>query len=711
MCGIVGLYTTKKHTPSLDQRGINRLRDRLQHRGPDDAGTFAADACVLAHRRLAVIAPQQNHPGAHQPATTPDNRYTLVYNGELYNDRQLRAQLTTQHRAHFKGNCDTETVLIALATWGHAALERFRGMYALAFYDAVEHTLLLARDPLGIKPLYYTPPGVTAPEELAFASEPTALLEHPRVSAQPDIAMVSAYLSTIRTVLDDRTMYKDIRAVRPAEALLLASPGGTLKIKQLKHWKGPPVANPDSTITIEDAARQVRQTIAGSTQPNTDGINRTERQYAKQGVGGQDENAGLVEGGFVDGGIEGEGGEGGAHNEGTSLITVTHPAGVVDQGAVPAHLRSDVPLCSLLSGGLDSTIVAWETSRSLPNPANLRTYCAGAQNDNDNEPETTSINDLRRSPPQGVDDYAFARHVAANLGVNHAEARVARAHFAERWRWMIDQLGVPLSTPNEVAIYEVAARLRADGCVVTLSGEGADELFAGYGPVMDNAHTFNSQPATKQHTITQRAAAGGMFELASNAWVAPNVKQLLLQDDIWNAAEQDAWLHETYADNFAACIDECGENALPIDAHLRFHRRINLAGLLQRLDSATMLASVEGRTPLADRVVAELAESLPMSVKYRPFDAVLSSPTPAVNTKMALRRAYAGVLPDGVLQRAKASFPMPFQEWAGDMVGVLRESPLAEAVFRREAIDELCRDPRSLWNIAWPAINLALWGR
>jgi asparagine synthase (glutamine-hydrolysing) len=155
------------------------------------------------------------------------------------------------------------------------------------------------------------------------------------------------------------------------------------------------------------------------------------------------------------------------------------------------------------------------------------------------------------------------------------------------------------------------------------------------------------------------------------------------------------------------------------------HRRVNLTGLLQRLDSATMLASVEGRTPFADRVVAELAESLAMDLKFEVADdegeAGHARPGAALatlrrtmrrtrgRTKVALREAYAGVLPQAVLSRPKASFPLPFQEWMEEPSRVLRRSAFAHEIFNPAAIEAVSARPGALWSMAWPMINVALW--
>src|SRR5262249_44454122 len=150
------------------------------------------------------------------PMVTADGRYAIVYNGELYNDAELRAELGNLGE-RFRTASDTETVLLTLARWGAAGLEKLRGMYALGFFGTLERTLLLARDALGIKPLYYRFGDAGDGSSLVFASEVTAILAHPGISARPDLAGISGYLTTIRTVTGERTMFEGVRALRPGQ--------------------------------------------------------------------------------------------------------------------------------------------------------------------------------------------------------------------------------------------------------------------------------------------------------------------------------------------------------------------------------------------------------------------------------------------------------------------------------------------------------------
>jgi asparagine synthase (glutamine-hydrolysing) len=190
---------------------------------------------------------------------------------------------------------------------------------------------------------------------------------------------------------------------------------------------------------------------------------------------------------------------------------------------------------------------------------------------------------------------------------------------------------------------------------------------------------------------------GGAFRLHEAAWTPLSAKAAILNDPVLRASGRDIELVRTYREEF----ERCGGGA-DLDSHLRFMRRVNLAGLLQRLDTATMLESVEGRTPFADAHIAALAQSLPMREKY---DTAATPPG-----KRCLREAFAAVLPPEVLARPKASFPLPFEAWIADNAGVLRTSTFAAEVFTPAAIETVMVRPAELWRLAWPMLNIAMWG-
>lgn len=592
MCGIAALLNLNQPATPSSNDIIDRMRDRIAHRGPDDAGTWRGKWGSIAHRRLSVIDPG---PAGHQPMHCPDDRYILAYNGELYNDLDLRSELATLG-VRFRTNCDTETILHALIQWGDQALERIRGMYAFVFLDTLNAKATIARDPLGIKPLYFSTINQDQQTQLAIASEIPALLEHPAVSNTPDPVTLSAYLTTVRTTLGPRTMFQQIQTLEPGDWITidLSNPSTA----QHRNWWDD---NADRSPT-----QALRQTIEDS---------------------------------------------------------------------VHRHLRTDVPMCALLSGGLDSAITTTIARRSLDA---LNTYCAGARTDGFD------------------DDFKFAAQLAKQLGTTHHEVAVTQDDFTRMLPELITKMGNPMSTPNTIAIFAVAKALRKQGHIVTISGEGADELFAGYTPIMQQcAARVASLPDPKHDP------EGGLFHLHTNAWISKDLKPGVLNQTLYEAAHEDQLLSEHYQSTFAQLSAQSNDTD-PLQTHLRFQRRMNLPNLLQRLDVATMLAGVEGRTPFADIEVAIAAESLPMDRKF------INDSLP--QTKIALREAFAPDLPDEIVNRPKASFPLPFQNWMAPFADLLFESPFSREVFHEQSLSLVAANPNKYWHMAWPMVNIALWG-
>lgn len=578
MCGIAGIISNHP----INERDVLAMRDQLAHRGPDDQGLLRTPVGTFAHTRLSIIDPTAS---GHQPMTTPDGRFAIVYNGELYNDHELRAELR-KLGVQFQSNCDTETVLHTVAQWGMDARHKIRGMYAFAVIDIQNRVCLLARDPLGVKPLYVS----KTKDALVFASEIRAILKHPGITPSPDMVTMSAYLSSIRPEFGERTLFEGIKSVGPG------------------MW----------SLYRDNKLLQQQDCWENATQPSACSTTRD-----------------------------------------------------IIQDSVVRHLRTDVPMCALLSGGLDSSIIAKIAMDQL---GELRTFCAGARTEGFN------------------DDFEMAQLVSKQLRTDHTEVEITPESFLARWTSMVSDTGLPLSTPNEVAIYEVCSALRDQGYPVTLSGEGADELFGGYESPLVQAHAF------VEH-IPDSDLVAGQFHLHSNAWVKDEIKPMLMQEAWSSRCDGDTELREWYQQSFSALRASTGTS---MQAHLAFHRKLNLPNLLRRLDQASMLASVEGRTPFADFDVALHAESLPMSERF-----VAGPPN---QSKIALREAFKDQLPDEIINRSKASFPLPFQNWVGELSEILGQSEFAREHFTPDAIYAVRNDPAQHWNLAWPMLNLTLWG-
>jgi len=607
MCGIFGDVARSGLEPSISGHEADLLRDVMISRGPDSGSTWRHENVLLAHRRLAV---RTTGPGGDQPLVSSDGRWAVTFNGELYEEQELRRQLEDRGIS-IPDAGDAATVLGALRAWGGGSFQRMRGMFALAAVDLHSRQLWLARDSFGMKPLYWW----ADEREIVFASSQKALLAHPRVEPRPDLPVVSAYLTTLRTELDARTLFAGVSAVRPGQVLCF------------------------------DLDRAINVPLEYS-------ISHASRSYAQ--------DIGDV--------------------EAAELIRTT----LAD--SVDRHLVGEVPVACLLSGGIDSTGIAAlaRTSSQLP------TFCAGTRGE---EPG----------------DLEFAHEAAAQLGLEHSQVVVDRAGFDAGWGELLDVTGLPVSTPNEIAILDVCRRLRQDGNIVALSGEGADEVLGGYEGVMEAARRFEA--------VASSPLDGGRLHLELGAWVPIGVKGAVLREEAFRGIEGDRFLIEAYRTAFADSQAEASSDAHPLEAHLRFLRRTNMVSLLGRFDRVSMVAGVEGRCPFADREFIAAAESLPIELKVaRPAGGHSGAPEEGAvreflhRGKRVLRQALAKLMPHSILARPKASFPLPFQDWMASSARELPRSPFASTLFEPHVLEDIAREPQRSWVRAWPVLNIARWG-
>jgi len=592
MCGIFAIFAPGDRSTGLAEPDFARLRDRLRHRGPDDAGVWHDRHALIGHRRLAIMDPAHGR----EPIVRgdPDDPCVVVFNGELLNHRELRTSLA-ETGERFDTDCDAETAAAAVARWGEAAIDRFRGMFAIAWYRPRSRRLVLARDAFGVVPLLHA---TLRDGRIAISSEMTPLRLLLGDDATVDPATLSAYLSSIRITVGDRTMLGRVRTVRPGH-LVRIDLSSAAAVTSAHRWWTPPAVTGDLRGDAADAA--------------------------------------LV--------------------------------AAIDE-SVAAHLQSDVEVCTLLSGGLDSAVITTLV--------------------HDRNPEVRAFTAI--GGDGGADeDRAAAVVVADGLGITRTEIDPAvGVSPLERWRTMVATLGVPLGTPNEVAIHALAEGVAAAGFKVALSGEGADELLGGYEPVLAVAGSIAA-------TAPSAEAAAAML-VETIAWIPPSRQPAVLSAD-WAAAVagETRLVEET-----AGSISAGGDPGVP-RTYLRWLQDINLAGLLGRLNHASMSSSVEARPPFADRRVAETVARIATDDLFR-----VGGVSPGESsTKIALRRGFASRLPPHVVHRPKASFPTPFADWSSRMLASadVREAlrPLVRAV--PGADPDHSADPL----VAWPLANLGLW--
>ncbi|MBN2162802.1 MAG: asparagine synthase (glutamine-hydrolyzing) [Pontiellaceae bacterium] len=630
MCGIAGIFNWDVAAP-IPFGELRRAADQMSLRGPDAEGFHKMPGVAFAHRRLTVIDLE----GGWQPMVDRRTRVALVYNGEIYNFKSIRRELSNLGHA-FGSKSDTEVLLRAYLQWGAACVDRLVGIFAFGIYDPRDERLLLVRDRMGAKPLYYA----QTERGIVFASSVAALLHFDGVGLDVDPSALVHYFSSIRTTIGRHTLLESVKTLEPGTGLMARRDGCRSDI--FRYWEFPVVPESEKqTVDFDEATEYVREMVCRS---------------------------------------------------------------------VDEQMVSDVPLGGFLSGGVDSTIIASVASGL----GKFGAYNVGYGEHDCNE-------------------WPYVRMAADAFGISCREIRLEADGFVDTWKFIMQQKGLPLSTPNEVPIYHLAHALRQD-YTVALSGEGADEVFGGYVSPYFSAFDFDRarrRPPAGQgdYTAIDRAMLRlyGQTHLRShveqhfllNSWVSPPTINALLVPFV--AAGLDGvfdYYHRLF-DQFTGCST--------LDKHMHLHARINLEGLLNRVDSSTMAASVEARVPFTDHRIAEFLYTLPDAYRMSLRDAASQAQASVMNavemdqrnlieSKRLLRAAFEADIPAEILHRRKVSFPVPFREWLGGSlhgfaVETLRGSELVGQVIREEALREMVAgaDNPACGMVLWPLVNLALW--
>lgn len=633
MCGIVGYLSPSPPPPHEWRPRLQRALDDMALRGPDDVDVFFAPRIGLGHRRLSII----DLKGGHQPFVDSQTGDVIVFNGEIYNHRELRAELQAAGRI-FHTHSDTEVLLHAFQEWGENCLGRFLGMFAFAIYTPHDGALFLARDRLGIKPLFWGEQQNT----FCFASSARALLDLLPQKPALRTEALSHYLSSIRVNRGSVTLLQDVNLLEPGHCLRVSSTGS---LKIWSYWQPLALAPGDKPQrSMEEASEILRSLLEDS---------------------------------------------------------------------VRLRLLSDVPLGGFLSGGLDSTIIAALATRQTNH--HYHAYNVGY-------------------PQPGYNEFPYVQEAADAYGMNCRQIELDPNDYPALWQFLVRQNGLPLSTPNEVPIYMLSKSLRQD-YTVALSGEGADEIlggyiiahFAGFDFERASRAPLGTKPLTHIDRAIQRAyGQPHLPDLATqhlllNAWLSSADKQTWLHPDILSQLDGDSALH-THYDNLYARHPQCSI----LDRILHAHLRTNLEGLLLRVDSSSMAASVEVRVPFTDHRLVDFAFSLPDDFRLGWRDAAARASAAALNvqeivqhdlieSKRILRRAYADRIPPSILHRPKMSFPVPVFDWLNTWMKpmareIVASSPLRNTLFNSSAIDAWLNGQQPLSPLKlWPIVNLCLW--
>lgn len=589
MCGICGLYDPSGR--GVDSTLVEAIRDRLRHRGPDDAGMYHDPLVGLGMTRLSII----DLPTGHQPIANEDGTIWMVCNGEIYNFKTLRASLE-QDGHRFTTRSDSEVIVHLYERDGEACVDHLEGMFAFAVWDRPRRRLLLARDRLGIKPLYYAPMG----QGLVFASELKALLRHPDLSRDVDLCALDDYL-TLEYVPAPKTIYRAVRKLPPAHRLIADARG----VRVERYWQAR--FTPKTEVTDERALAERLLELLGR--------------------------------------------------------------------AVRSHLVSDVPIGLLLSGGLDSSAVA-----ALLPPA-----------------AAASVQSFTvRFQEPSFDESAHARAVAKHLGLRHHEELLTAESAVRCLPEVMAALDEPLGDASAIPTFFLS-RVARRQVTVALSGEGGDELFAGY-PTYQ-AHRLASWyrrlplairerlvspliralPVSRDNLsvdfrakrfLTGMALAPTQQHLVWMGSLGPDAKRQVLTDEVQSALRAQPY---ESLEAVAGSLNG-GERLDPVDTMLRMDLETYLPNdLLAKVDLMSMANSLEVRVPFLDRHVVEFACTLPSRWKLR-----------GLTTKYLVRRALATRLPRDVVRRPKKGFGIPVAEWIRGPLRPLITDALDAARLSRE---------------------------
>jgi asparagine synthase (glutamine-hydrolysing) len=585
MCGITGFIdqwdATK--TRGADERAqiLDRMCRVITHRGPDDQGVLVQPGVALGMRRLSII----DLSGGHQPISNEDGSVTIVFNGEIYNYRELQSLL--QSRGHeFKTNSDTETIVHAYEEFGASCVDHLRGMFAFAIWDERQKTLFIARDRVGKKPLYYS---ITSSGTFVFGSELKTLLQHPDVERNTNPRALDAYFS-LGYVPDPLSIFKNVEKLSPGHHLTFA--GGRLSVE--RYW---------------------------DFEYHTNGNDHRAVDYL-------DELRSLLE------------------------------------ESVKLRLVSDVPLGAFLSGGVDSSTVVGLMARALDQP--VKTFSIGFNEDS-------------------FDELKYARLTAEKFQTDHHEFLVTPdiCEVVDQLAWHFDE---PFADSSAIPTY-VVSKLAREHVKVVLTGDGGDELFAGY------TRYLTEQRRGKFDLLPRFVREGLMNPLSRSlphsAWGRNYLHNVSLDPitryldnvSVFSGLNKGALYTADFSDQLRSgshlrtYFQELSGNVRTnagLDSLLYIDSKTYLPGdILTKVDRMSMAVSLEARVPLLDHKLIEFVTRIPAGLKMM-----------GTETKHLFKQAIADLVPREILNRPKMGFGVPIQHWINQQL--------------RERIRDTLNDPRTV---------------
>lgn len=538
MCGITGWIDWNEDlTRQADT--IERMTETLELRGPDASGTWLSHHCAFGHRRLSVIDPANGAQPMIRPVKSAEDRdCVLVYNGELYNAPELRRELAGLGY-RFRTTCDTEVLLLSYVEWGPACVDRFNGIFAFAIWRTDEETLFMARDRLGVKPLFYR----HEEGRLLFGSEPKAILAHPGVPAEVDAEGLAELFVIGPARTPGHGVWRGLKELKPGHVLFFGRDG----LRTAAYWKL-------ESRPHEDDERKTAETVG-------------------------------------------------------ELLADT----------VQRQLVSDVPVCTLLSGGLDSSALTALAVRYYESTGQGRVHTFSVD---------YADNDLhfRSHDFQPNADAPWIERMSRHLSTVHHPVQFDTPELVDALQAAVLAKDMPGMADIDASLYLFCREIKKEA-TVAISGEAADEIFGGY-------PWFHREDALRADTFPWSLAAG--------------LRSGLLSPELRERIRPGEYLADRYAEAIAEVPRLPGEDETA--QRMRRMSYLNatrfMPTLLDRKDRMSMSVGLEVRVPYCDHRLVEYVWNVPWEIK-----------TAGGREKGILRQALEGVLPHDVLYRKKSPYP------------------------------------------------------
>ena len=601
MCGINGIAFSTRSGRRIDEQILCAMRDEIIHRGPDDRGIYIKANIGLGHRRLSIVDVAHGH----QPMFNNDKSAVIVYNGEVYNHSDYREELTAKGY-EYQTTCDTETILYLYEEYGFECVEKLRGMFAFAIWDERENQLFIARDRVGIKPLYYVH---DAEGNLFFASEIKSLIKAKAISPEINYDVLPDQLANHGTSFDEM-LYKDVKRLMPGHFLVWKDSEVSIK----KYWN----------LEYEPKHSEI-----------------SDKEFVEQWLKKFKE-------------------------------------------AVKLRLMADVPLGMFLSGGIDSSAIAAVMSEMVAEP--IKTFSVGFAEREANE-------------------FRYARMVSEKFGTEHHEITITPEQFFAKLPELIRHEDEPLGFTASVPLYFVS-ELAQKHVKVVLTGEGSDEILAGYARYYKALKLleYGKKYENLTPSFLRSAVKTGISTLPNKLNRKLNRTFLTLDSDVESlyfdnfAIFNKKMQNELLSDKTKAKIADRNpykfinhwfeeDNAKSLlDKLLYVDMKTYMQELLMKQDQMSMAASIESRVPFLDHELVEFTARMPLEMKLRGKD-----------TKWILREAMKGILPEEILSREKMGFPVPIGRWLREdykyLVDefILSERALSRGIFNADFVREICQ--------------------